>query len=160
VLAAKALSSFLAHSALFLNTLKMDYRRIGGHDQFADCINVGVDTLAEAFDHVIDRVSSKSLAMIKLLSKMGPFLTVRHEVRVEIVLDHSNLLSSDFFDLLNEVLRDNIWRWNVAFREFFHKFCSRSSRNGKLQGPGVRFELLHSGVHLSLNRFCVVAKIV
>ena len=138
----------------------MDHHRIGGHYQFADCINEGVVTLAEAFDHVIDRVSSKSLAMIKLLSKIGPFLTVRHEVRVEIVLDHSNLLSSDFFDLLNEVLRDNIWRWNGAFREFFHKFCSRSSRNGKLQGPGVRFELLHSGVHLSLNRFCVVAKIV
>ena len=141
MLAAKALSSFLAHSALFLNTLKMDYRRIGGHDQFADCINEGVVTLAEAFDHVIDRVSSKSLAMIKLLSKIGPLLTVRHEVRHVLILDHVNTVLCQLLNLLNEVQRDHIWRWR-DLRLLFNNCCTRSSGNCKLQGPGVLSELL------------------
>jgi hypothetical protein len=157
---AQGFFSVSAHIAAYPVAVKMDYIRIGGPDHLADCFNEGVVTLAEAFEHVSGPVSSKSVAMVILFSKIGPILTVLHEVRVVVLLDHLNLLVSRLLDFLNEVLRDNIWRWELSCRKFLENFCTRSSGNGKLQGLGVRFELLQRSVQLTLNLVFVVAKIV
>lgn len=67
-------------------------------------------------------------------------------------------LSSNLSDFINEVLRDKIRRWR-GIRVGFQSSSTGKSGNGKLQGAGVRIELLHRNAEFFLYLGAVVAKI-
>ena len=89
------------------------------------------------------------------VAKIGCLHRVCHEIRIVIILDKVEQFERLVIDFINEELGDEIWDWQCPSLGC-RLLISTSSGYSKLQGAGVRCQLVHRGLELWLDGLSVV----